>query len=81
MKKPVCEALISAETPKAASKVCTIQPTLVPTMAATPAARPDPMVRDSHKLMSGPGVMNSSSEAIVYVSRVVESGKKVMVAA
>ena len=47
------------------SSVWTTQPTFVPSIEATPAARPEPMVRDNHRLMSGPGVMNSRSDAMV----------------
>ena len=52
-----------AERPNAASTECTTLPRLAPVMAAMPARRPPAMVLARNKLMSGPGVMNSTKAA------------------
>src|SRR5581483_2506889 len=70
----VGEAAISAESPNAASSEWTMQPSWVPVAAAMPAGRPPATVLASHRLMSGPGVTNSTKPASVKASRTEASG-------
>jgi len=64
-KNAVAEAASRAESPSAASIVCTRQPVKAPSIAAIPARRPPDTVFARNRLMSGPGVMNSTKQATV----------------
>ena len=63
----------STESPAAAASVCTTQPAVMPSVAATPARNPPAAPRAAMYAMSGPGVTLSSNPAAMNKAEVVDA--------
>ena len=61
----VADAASSAESPNAASRLCSTRPAETPSIEAKPRARPPASVCPRNSVMSGPGVMISTQAASV----------------
>ena len=64
----------ASDSPAAAASVCTTQPAVMPSVAATPARNPPAAPRAAMYAMSGPGVTLSSNPASDEKAEVMDAG-------